>query len=153
MPLYTFNFTSPSALGEARTFRQELHMTDKAPRGSRFYIRQVSVTSTDSFANSFKYVNLYIPELMGVTEQTKFVNYTADANGSLQLSATPFDGFRYFLSDALAQPLTLNVFPNLNLGRHHLTSNILTLELTPFSNTNVLGKLYSYSVVIEWNTE
>ena len=153
MPLYTFNFTSPTALGEARSFRQELHMPDRPPRGSRFYIRQVSATSTDSFANSFKYVNVYIPELMGATEQTKFIHYTTDANGHIQLSATPFNGFRYFLSEATAQPFTLNVFPNLNLGRHHLTSNILTLEITPFSNTNILGKIYSYSVVVEWNTE
>ena len=153
MPLYTFNFTSPVVLGEAKTFRQELHLPVRPPRGSRFYIRQVSATSTDSFANSFKYINVHIPELMSGSEQIKFIHYTANATGTLQLSATPFDGFKYFLSDSVAQPFALNVFPNLNLGRHYLSSHTLTLEITPFSDTNVLGKLYSYSVVLEWNTE
>jgi hypothetical protein len=153
MPIYTFNFTSSSPTGEARVFRQPLYIPDKPPRGSRFHIRQVSATSTTTFANSFKFVNVYIPELMGTTEQVKFIQYTVDNQGTPQLGAANTPGIRYFLADGVTSPFALNVFPNLNLGRHHLTSQQLTLELTPFNTPSTLGSLYSYSVVIEWDTE
>jgi hypothetical protein len=152
MPLYTFNFTSNAALGEARTFVQQIQMPVRPPRGARFYIRQVSATSTDSISTSFKYINVYIPELMGITDQTNFIHYTSNANGTTTLSSNPYDGFRYYLDDT--RPLlTINAFPNLNLGRHHIHSHTLTLQLTPFASPNVLGTLSSYSVVLEWSTE
>ena len=152
MPLYTFNFTSQQALGEAAALRQIIQLPDRPPRGARFYIRQVSATSTDSLANSFKYVNVYIPELMGVSDQTNFIHYTSNAAGTLTLSSNAVNGFRYYLDNPNTL-ITLNAFPNLNLGRHYLQSHTLTLELTPFSAPNVLGKIYSYSIVIEWTTE
>jgi hypothetical protein len=153
MPLYTFNFTSSIALGENRVFRQQLYLPDRPPRGARFYIRQVSASSTDSFPNSFKFVNVYIPELMGVTEQVKFVHYITDSNGQLQQGSAINPGFRYFLTDSTSIPFAINTFPDLNLGRHHLTSHSLTLELTPFNTPSSLGNLYSYSVVVEWTTD
>lgn len=153
MPIYTFNYTSPHPTGEAKTFRQQIQLLQRPPRGSRFHIRQVSATSTDTFENSFKYVSVYIPELMDATEQIKFIHYTLDSNGTPQIANVPFTGFRYFLSDAVSQPFALNVFPNLNLGRHTITPFTLTLELTPFADTTTVAKLHSYSVVIEWDTE
>jgi hypothetical protein len=151
MPLYVFNGVSPFAFGEAKTFIQRITFTERPPRGARFFIRQVSASATDTYINSFKYVNVYIPELMGVNEQTRFVQYTIDSN--VVSPATASKGFRYYLTDSTSQPLALNAFPNLNLGRHDLTNFFLTLELTPFGSSGQLAPLYSYSIVIEWDNE
>lgn len=153
MPIYTFNFTSNVALGESRVFTQKLYLQDRPPRGARFHIRQVSATSTNTFSNSFKFVNVYIPELMGVTEQVKFIQYTSDNLGNLQLGSASTPGIRYFLTDAVGTPFAINSFPNLNLGRHHLSSQYLTLQITPFNTPTTLGSLYSFSVIIEWDSE
>lgn len=151
MPLYTFNYTSPVALGEARPITQVLQMPDRPPRGTRFYIRQVSATSTDSLANSFRFVNIFIPELME-KDNVQFVQYTADANGILRPSYTSPDGFRYYLTDPNT-PLAVNVFPDLNLGRHFLQSHQLTLQVSPMATSTIFGSMYAFSVVVEWNTE
>lgn len=153
MPIYTFNYTAPTSAGESRVFRHQILLNTRPPPGTRFYIRQVSATSSATFTNAFKYVNVYIPELMGVTEQVRFIQYTVDATGNPQLGTVTTPGIRFFLDNHSAVlPFTINQFPNLNLGRHQLSSHYLTLELTPFNVTG-LGNIYSYSVVIEWDSE
>lgn len=151
MPLITFHFTSSISTGEAKQQVQTVLLDNNIPRGARFFIRQVSATSTDTFANSFKFVNVYIPELMDLS-QTTFVTYTLTSTGIIP-SANTRKGFSYYLTDTVGTPFALNAFPNLNIGRHHLSSPYLTLYLTPYASTNVLGKLASYSVVLEWDTE
>lgn len=153
MPLYTFNFTSTVALGEARVITQSIELPDRPPRGARFYIRQVSAVSTDTFANSFKYINVYVPELMSRSDIVTFQHYETNASGTTVASHSPYPGFRYFLNDNVAVPYAFNAFPNLNLGRHFLESHYLTLQITPFATLTTLGKLYSFSVVIEWSSE
>jgi len=148
MPLYTFNFTSSEGLGESRVFTQTIALHNRPPRGARYYIRQVSATSTDTYANSFKYVNVFIPELMD-NDHANFIQYTLNSNGFPQQVPTN-PGFRYYLN---ADSVTLNAFPNLNLGRHHSDEYKLTLILTPYNTVTTLGKLYSYSVVVEWDTQ
>lgn len=153
MPVYTFNFTSTNVLGEAKVITQSILLPDRPPRGARFYLRQVSATSTSQYSSSFRFVSVYIPELMGTTEQVKFLEYNVDVNGNA-VSVPPTPGLRYYLNDIGAiSPLTLNVFPNLSLGRHHLSSHYLTLVFTPFASSTTLGNVYSFSVVIEWDTE
>lgn len=151
MPLYTFNFTSTTATGEARTFVQQIVLPDRPPKGARYFIRQVSALSTDTFANSFKWVNVYIPELMDITDQCMFQTYDIVNNYPVIVNTVP--GFRFYLTDPVNTPLAFNTFPNINLGRHHNHFFTLTVQVTPYLSPTQLGKLYSFSVVIEWDTE
>lgn len=152
MPLYTFNFTSSVSTGEARLITQQIVLPNRPPRGARYYIRQVSATSTNTFSNSFKWVHIYIPELMGITDQCLFQTYTVSSTNVITPSIEP-KGFRFYLPDSTSQPFTMNTFPHLNLGRHHMNDHTLTLQLTPYRDVNTLGHIYSFSVVIEWDTE
>lgn len=153
MPLIVFNFTSSVLSGEARVFKQTAHLPKRPPPNARFYIRQVSAMSTDTFVNSFKFVNIYIPQLMDA-EHVKFAQYfISTTTGQETPLLTPYEGLRYYLTDSTTTPFAVNAFPNLNVGMHNVDSFEMTMYLSPIGDGNILKKLYSYSVVVEWTTE
>lgn len=152
MPLIVFNYTSPNPTGEARVITQMAHLPARPPPNARFYIRQVSASTTDSFANSFKFINVYIPQIMDV-DHVKFAQYSITTSGVETPLLSPFEGLRFYLTDSTAAPFALNAFPNLNLGMHNVDSFCMHLHITPVGDNNVIKKIYSYSIVVEWTTE
>lgn len=151
MPSIVFNYTAPTSAGTATTITQRVVFPVRPPGGSRYTIRQVSATSpSTSFTDAFKMVNIYIPELMD-GYHTTFQDYTI-SSGQLVATTPSYKGIKYFLSESTGQPFAMNLFPHFNLGRQSIDQQYLTLQFTPLSASNTLASIYSYSVVIEWDT-
>lgn len=156
MTIYSFTFKSTNPLGEIRdVFRQQILLPVRPPPGARFYLRQVSAMSTNTYTSSFQSVTVYIPELMGFTDQIKFSEYTINTNGAILPSDVVTKGLQFFLEENINNnsPFSFNTFPNLNLGRHSLTSHFLTLELKALNPISFLPNVYAYTVIIESDTE
>lgn len=152
MPLITYNFTSSLVGGEQREFTSDFVLPYRIPQNARFTLKQVSASTNQPLASIFKYVLVYFPELMTSSNQTLFKHFEVGSNGEL-VEVNGDRGLRFFLSDPLQTPYALNIFPNLYLGRHHLHTNHISLKLKAVGLNDQLAYLYSFSVVLEWDTE
>jgi len=151
MPLIVFNFQSDAGL--TQTIQQNVDLITRPPPNARFFLRQVSASTTASYENVFKYVHIYIPQLMSQTSKTIFNNLTVDASNALIPTYNQSPGLRYYLSDPVSQPFAINAFPNLSLGRHTVSDFYMTAYVTGIDFNNTVTKLNAFSIVIEWDTE
>lgn len=122
------------------------------PPNARFTLKQVSASTNETLANIFKYVIVYFPELMSTSNHLIARHFKVNANGVLEETVGD-PGLRYYIVDPISAPFAVNAFPNLYLGRHNLPSTHLRLQIKAVGLNNQIAKLYSFSVVLEWDTE
>lgn len=151
MPLLTFNFTSTNPNGLTQEFEDVATLPYKLPPNVRFTLKQVAGSTTASFSNTFKYILVYFPQLMSNTNHVYFQHYQLLAGQAVQTFADP--GLRFYMTDPTPEPFAIQHFPNLNLGRHHIKQNQIVVRVKAIGLNNQIVPLYSYSLVLEWDTE
>lgn len=152
MPLITYHYTAPQVDGETREFVSDFVLPYRIPHNARFTLKQVSASTNLDLPYLFKYVVVYFPELMTSSNQVLFKHFKIGVNEELQ-EVNGDQGLRFFLTDPVQSPYALNVFPNLYLGRHHLHTTHLSLRFKAVGIDDQLAAVYSFSVVLEWDTE
>ena len=154
MPIVVFQYTSSSITGDAATYNQTIPLRYMPPRGSRFILKQVSAISNVSVVSSFKYLVVHFPQLMSGEDKTMMQFYTIDPLTKQAVPSTNMlPGIRYYVTDLYKSPVGINTYPHLNLGRHHLNDPFIHFSISAFNDTGAPAPLYSYNVVLEWDTE
>jgi len=153
MPLVAFNYNAYPDTDPIDHRVDSVLLRAVPPRNSRWFLRSVQAVYYHNDKEDFRTIEIEVPALFS-NDRVRFSN---SAEGSTNV---PENSLRFFVNNLVSGSgsqddsvfKSVNLFPNLNLGRHTLDSSVFSIVVT--ARTGGAGripvKIAGYSIVFEY---
>lgn len=153
MPLVVFNYNSHPGIETIDHREDTVLLREVPPPNSRWFLRSVQALYYHDDKEDFRTFEIEVPSLFQ-NDRVRFAN-SAEGNASV-----PENTLRFYVNnlksggtqhlDSVFKSVSLH--PNLNMGRHSLTSSLFKIVVTARNGNGAREpvKLAGYSVVFEY---